>query len=159
MMTEPPGNEKKNQQQKLIYTITDTQKLLSKIMLRTAAKENMTTQQMSVLRILSRKGSVQMNWLCQELSVTPPNITSLIDRLENKGLVKRTEDRNDRRKTEIQLTQKGKKLYETVTGRYTEYIQESFSSLTPEEQKKLSQLLGKLEAEISRRENLRMLPT
>jgi MarR family transcriptional regulator, 2-MHQ and catechol-resistance regulon repressor len=152
LATQTNEDTKKNQQQELVYAITDIYKLLSKMMLKSAAKENLTIQQASVLRILAKKGPIQMNLLCQELSVTPPNITSLIDRLEKKGLVKRTEDKKDRRKTEIQLTTNGKELYETVTESYKGYIQESFSALTPEEQDRLSQILGKLKAETSRKE-------
>jgi DNA-binding MarR family transcriptional regulator len=151
-MTQTTEDSKKNQQQELSYAITDIQKLLSRMTLKSAIKENMTLQQAAVLRILVKKGPVQMNWLCRELSVTPPNITSLIDRLEKKDLVKRTEDKKDRRKTAIQLTSNGKKLYDTISERYVKHIEESFSVLTPEEQEKLSQLLRKLKSEISRRE-------
>lgn len=45
--------------------------------------------------------------LSRQLNVTPANITGIIDRLEEKGLVKRTRQKDDRRTIMIELTPKG----------------------------------------------------
>jgi DNA-binding MarR family transcriptional regulator len=74
-----------------------------------AATEDLTLQQFGVLRILSQRGLAAMNVLGDELMVRPPVITGIIDRLEMKGFVKREESSSDRRKTEIMLTDGGKK--------------------------------------------------
>jgi MarR family 2-MHQ and catechol resistance regulon transcriptional repressor len=150
-MTQTAEDMTENEMQELIYAMREILKLLSKMTLKVMAKENITEQQMAVLNILM-KGPVQMNQLCRELIVSSPNITTLVDRMEKKGLVNRTEDVKDRRKTEIQLTPNGKKLFDAAKDKYREYLQESLRTLTPQEREKLSQLLGKLKEGISRKE-------
>ncbi len=150
-MTAKTPENKKNEEE-LIYTLARLNRVLSKIMLNNAMEENLTPQQRGILMILTRKNSIPMNWLGRALLVTPPNITSIIDRMEKKSYVKRVEDPNDRRKTAIQLTAKGKQLIETANERYKERIKESLAILTPREQEMLLQLLSKLEKEISKRE-------
>jgi MarR family 2-MHQ and catechol resistance regulon transcriptional repressor len=138
----------KTQQQEIANEIKDIQRFFSKLVSESITKQNnITEQQMTVLKILARK-PIQMNELGHELLVSSPTITSLIDRMEKKGIVKR-EDCKDRRKIEIQLTAEGKRLYENAMEQYRELLQKSFSVLTPEEAAELLRLLKKLRNEIS----------
>jgi MarR family 2-MHQ and catechol resistance regulon transcriptional repressor len=138
----------KTQQQEIANEIKDIQRFFSKLVSESITKQNnITEQQMTVLKILARK-PLQMSELGHELLVSSPTITSLIDRMEKKGIVKR-EDCKDRRKIEIQLTLEGKKLYETAMEQYRDLLQKSFSVLTPEEAAELLRLLRKLKNEIS----------
>jgi DNA-binding MarR family transcriptional regulator len=47
--------------------------------------------------------------LAQTVALTPAAITSLVDRLEKKGFLKRTRDEKDRRKVMVAATKKGRK--------------------------------------------------
>lgn len=152
MTTQAARDTKQKQDLDLIYAISDIQKFVSRMMVKETIKENLTLQQSAVLRIIANSGPIQMNRIGRELLTTAANITSLIDRLEKKGLVQRTENKADRRKIEIQLTPDGKKIFETAAARYRENIQESFDLLTSAEKKDLLRLLIKLSDEISRRE-------
>jgi MarR family transcriptional regulator, 2-MHQ and catechol-resistance regulon repressor len=138
----------KTQQQEIANEIKNIQRFFSKLVSESITKQNnITEQQMTVLKILARN-PMQMNELGHELLVSSPTITSLIDRMEKKGIVKR-EDCKDRRKIEIQLTAEGKKLHEKAIEQYRELLQKSFSVLTPEETTELLRLLKKLKNEIS----------
>jgi DNA-binding MarR family transcriptional regulator len=117
-----------------------------------AAKDDLTLQQFSVLRVLARVGPMPMGRLSEELRVSPPNITGVVDRLERKELVTRTSSARDRRMKEIKLTSRGTEVYEKVRRGYSEDLQGSLDSLTAEEQEILAQLLRKLTREIVRRE-------
>jgi len=152
LTTQAARDTKQKQDLDLIYAISDIQKFVSRMMVKETIKENLTLQQSAVLRIIANSGPIQMNRIGRELLTTAANITSLIDRLEKKGLVQRTENKADRRKIEIQLTPDGKKIFETAAARYRENIQESFDLLTSAEKKDLLRLLIKLSDEISRRE-------
>jgi DNA-binding MarR family transcriptional regulator len=143
---------KKTQQEEILTEIKDIHRLLSKVLLEVIEKQyNITEQQRAVLKIISKK-PVQMNELGHELMVSSPTITSLIDRMEKKGLVKRAEDCKDRRKIEIQLTPEGKKLYEKAREQYREFLQKPVSVLTPEETTELLLMLKKLRNAISQEE-------
>jgi DNA-binding MarR family transcriptional regulator len=115
-----------------------------------AASEDLTLQQFGVLRILSqREGVASMNVLGDELMVKPPVITGIIDRLETKGLVKREESTTDRRKTEIVLTDVGKKAHRKIREDYRHSLRESLArSLTPAEQENLARLMARFVEEI-----------
>ena len=143
---------KKTQQEEILTEIKDIHRLLSKVLLEVIEKQyNITEQQRAVLKIISKKPA-QMNELGHELMVSSPTITSLIDRMEKKGLVKRAEDCKDRRKIEIQLTPEGKKLYEKAREQYREFLQKPVSVLTPEETTELLLMLKKLRNAISQEE-------
>ena len=69
----------------------------------------LTTHQYNVLRIL--RGSHPARLACSDIAERmierDPDITRLVDRLEKRGLVKRTRSRQDRRVVEVSMTDKG----------------------------------------------------
>jgi DNA-binding MarR family transcriptional regulator len=69
----------------------------------------LTTNQYNVLRIL--RGSHPAMLACSDIGERmierDPDITRLVDRLETRGLVKRTRSRQDRRVVEVGITDKG----------------------------------------------------
>lgn len=75
--------------------------------LRTTAQ--LTTHQYNVLRIL--RGSHPARLACSDIAERmierDPDITRLVDRLERRGLVKRSRSRQDRRVVEVGITDKG----------------------------------------------------
>ncbi len=146
-MAEHSVQKDQNQQQGIIFSIFNIQKTLIGVMTRKMLKENTTPQQVVILRMLAQEGPIPMKKLGQELFVTPPNITGIIDRLEEKQFVIRLENSKDRRKTEIKLTEKGKKVYQKALDSYRESFQDALNVLTPEEQETLSSLLRKLAKE------------
>jgi DNA-binding MarR family transcriptional regulator len=112
------------------------------------SREGLTPSQFSVLRALARQRAVQMNRISQEMLVTPPNITGLIDRLESKKLVRRAASEEDRRAIAIELTPEGKRLQARVAKRYNDFMRDVLREFTSEEQKTLRTLLTKLEEQI-----------
>ena len=71
-------------------------------------KFGITGPQSLVLKCLLESQEIQSAvTLSRCLSVTPSNITGIIDRLEEKGLVKRIRKQDDRRIVFIELTDKG----------------------------------------------------
>lgn len=78
--------------------------------LRTTAQ--LTTHQYNVLRIL--RGSHPARLACSDIAERmierDPDITRLVDRLERRGLVKRSRSRQDRRVVEVGITDKGRVL-------------------------------------------------
>jgi len=67
------------------------------------------TQLRSLFLIVNR-GSTNFRKLADALGVTPSNVTGIIDRLEEQGLVRRTQNPEDRREMTLQATDKGKAL-------------------------------------------------
>ena len=114
-----------------------------------AVKEGLTLQQFGILRLLHLRGALQMNAFSDELRVSPPVITGIVDRLELKSLVERKANTTDRRRTDIALTDEGESMYRRIQSQYRRSLQESLArSLTPEEQKTLVNLLRRFSKEI-----------
>ena len=70
----------------------------------------MTITQLKSLFFIAAKGKTNFKKLADALGVTPPNITGIIDRLVEQGLVSRTENTEDRRIMLLQMTEKGQEL-------------------------------------------------
>src|SRR5262245_34261340 len=71
----------------------------------------LTVSQSYSLRILYFQGVRTMTELAGELHVRLSTITGVIDQLEGKGLVERTDHPEDRRSLHVRLTPKGRDLY------------------------------------------------
>jgi DNA-binding MarR family transcriptional regulator len=70
----------------------------------------MTIAQLKSMFFIAAKGKTNFKKLADALGVTPPNITGIIDRLVEQGLVSRTENSEDRRIMLLQMTAKGNEL-------------------------------------------------
>jgi len=73
----------------------------------------LTLVQVRVLRRLSRR-AYALGELGSELALAPPSMTRLIDRLEERGLIERIRDGEDRRKVMAALTAEGRRLVSAV---------------------------------------------
>lgn len=71
-----------------------------------------TNSQSALLSVLLRNGPTRMSEIGKILKVSKPNITFLVDKLEEQGLISRENDKDDRRAINILLTEKGRRVIE-----------------------------------------------
>ena len=74
------------------------------------ARLDVTMPQMKVLMLLGLHGSLPVSSLAAQMSVSPPNVTGILDRLEQHGWVRRTPDLHDRRVVRVVLTDEGERF-------------------------------------------------
>lgn len=67
----------------------------------------LTTAQLRVLFLVRNDPGVTAGELATRLSVTPPTISGIVDRLVKLGLIRREDDESDRRLVRNQLTEAG----------------------------------------------------
>lgn len=72
-------------------------------------------------------------------------ISRAVTALMERQIVERVENADDRREFRLQLTRKGKALYEELIPRLLRREQEIFSCLSAQERRQLGKLLGKIE--------------
>ena len=108
------------------------------------AKENLTVSQLDILVCLDRTKGLPLSEVADRLLVTGGNVTGIIDRLENAGLVTRQRDSKDRRIVWARLTEKGYGIYRQLMPRYIETMNRINSYLTSAERKELMRLLKKM---------------
>jgi MarR family 2-MHQ and catechol resistance regulon transcriptional repressor len=82
--------------------------------------------------------------LAEKLLVTGGNVTYVMDRLEDQGLVYRFRRPDDRRVIQAKLTPEGRDLVADVFPGHASYIEHLSRHLTTDEQKLLSGLLKRL---------------
>ena len=107
-------------------------------------KLGLTPPQFYVLATIGYAGGLPFGEIGAKMMVTVSNLTGIVDRLEEKKLVTRKRDENDRRVVHVVLTEKGTKVYKSTIPLFEKSISRIFSSLDKPQQKELSALLRKL---------------
>ncbi|MGZ7209713.1 MAG: MarR family winged helix-turn-helix transcriptional regulator, partial [Methanobacterium sp.] len=67
-----------------------------------------------VLGVLKKRGELPMSKIGNRVHISKSNMTSLIDKLVEDGLVERIPDKNDRRVINIKITDKGNDLLKNL---------------------------------------------
>jgi DNA-binding MarR family transcriptional regulator len=103
----------------------------------------LTLTQLRSLFLITSKGSTNFRKLAGALEVTPSNVTGIVNRLVEQGLVSRTENPEDRREMTLQATDKGKALVANLKEAGIKRMSQVLSLLSLEE---LSALIRGLSA-------------
>ena len=98
-----------------------------------------TSSQSALLSVLLRNGPTKMSEIGGVLKVTKPNITFLVDKMEESGLIEREKDLNDRRIINICLTQKGRIQIENKKAELLQKVIVKLSELSDQDYQKLSE--------------------
>lgn len=97
----------------------------------------------TVLTLIAENPGGSLVRLARALSVTPPNITAIVDRLEAKGLVARAASEQDRRAHVLHVTARGAELVRKATQKIVA-AESATLPLTAGEQAILAELLHKV---------------
>jgi DNA-binding MarR family transcriptional regulator len=98
----------------LVHEVVELERQVSRIIGRYAPSawidSGLTLAQLRSLFLIINEGSTNFRKLAEALKVTPANVTGIVDRLEEQGLVSRTQNPEDRREMTLQATDRGKAL-------------------------------------------------
>lgn len=114
-------------------------------------KVGLTAPQFYVLATIGYAGGLPFGEIGAKMMVTVSNLTGIVDRLEEKKLVLRKRDEQDRRVVHVILTEKGAKLYKTAIPLFEQSISKIFAGMEKGEAKTLSAMLRKLNQDTSAR--------
>lgn len=110
-------------------------------------EHNLSQQQVELICAVLVRGKIGMTELGRKLHVEKSNLSNLADRLEQRGLARRTRDPDDRRATQIELTPEGVELamrsYENVTRRTSQLL----GRLSRDDQEHLAEVVQQLVAQ------------
>lgn len=99
---------------------------------------------LSALRVAGPPHRLSPTSLFRGLMLSSAGITSRLDRLESRGLVKRTRGLNDRRAVLVELTAAGRKLLDEAVAANTKSERALLDDLSTKEIATLSRLLRKM---------------
>ncbi len=108
---------------------------------------HLSTAQFDALAQIGAAGGITQQELANALLVTKGNISQLIARLEQQGIVTR---RHTGRTNCLFVTEQGQALFDAVVPQQEALIAELFAPLSPEEQRQLLVLLRKLDQGLAR---------
>ena len=104
----------------------------------------LTESQFGVLEALHHLGPLCQKDLARKVLRSAGNLTTVIDNLERRGLVRRGRSREDRRVVMVHITDEGDALVTSVFPGHVEALVEAFAVLSAEEQEQLAELCRRL---------------
>ncbi len=146
MSLEKDINQKtfRNEYQKGVINLIYTYNWLNERMKSFFEKEDITSQQFNILRILRGAGIPISTLQIRERMLDKMSDTSrIVDRLVLKGLAKKNICKNDKRLVDVSISTKGQKLLEKIDA-YESRMDAVFGNLTQAEAKILNNLLDKI---------------
>ena len=113
-----------------------------------ASKSGPSASQMNALEIIGNSYTLKMKELATNLGVTLGSLSVMIDRLEKKGMVRRSQSEDDRRSIMVYLTENGRAAFLMRYKQQLEFIDKSLHKLDSSERKTLHVLLTKILSQI-----------
>ncbi|MCX2747811.1 MarR family transcriptional regulator [Arthrobacter sp. MI7-26] len=104
----------------------------------------LTPSDAGVIRLLGRSPGLSQRSLADRLGAVPSRVVSLIDSLEERGLVERVRSSTDRRNYELHLTEAGNGVLRELRGIAEQHEVEVLAPLTGEQSAQLGELLAQL---------------
>lgn len=115
--------------------------LHSKHLMKTAG---LTAPQMLILQTLRDQGDAIISDVANQISLSQATVTSILDRLEKRGLVMRERSRQDKRKVFACLTEAGNDLIRNAPTPLQDYFIRQFSDLQDWEQTQIISALQRV---------------
>lgn len=103
-----------------------------------------------ILIRLSEKNGLTQKELAQDTYFEQSNLTLMLDKLELKGLVKRTEKENDRRAYSVMITPEGEKLRDVLVRMGERIMEKALWGLSSEQKEEFSEMLQRIDENLKR---------
>jgi MarR family 2-MHQ and catechol resistance regulon transcriptional repressor len=101
-------------------------------------------QELRLVEFLGNEGPRMMRELAEHLTVAVNSVTSIVDNLERKRLVRRRRSEEDRRVIRVQLTHPGRETYQSLVEVNLRLFRSMLGALTEDEQESFLVLFRKI---------------
>jgi DNA-binding MarR family transcriptional regulator len=126
------------------FLLTKTQQVVFQQFKASLAKYDVTPVQYGVLKCLWAQDGQNPSQIANSLFLDSSTITGILDRMENKGIIKRISDPKDRRSLKVVLTEQGSLLEEPITRIIDDENKKALCTLKEEERVKLIEYLMRI---------------
>jgi DNA-binding MarR family transcriptional regulator len=109
-----------------------------------APLEVTSAQLIVIVNLAGKECATSASELCKGISYDAGAMTRMLDRLEAKGLVRRTRSPDDRRLVNLELTQAGKAAYPRLREISMRVLNRSLHDFSRDEARTLENLLGRM---------------
>jgi DNA-binding MarR family transcriptional regulator len=104
-------------------------------------KLELTFSQVEILHFIGITGKKTMKSIADYLKITPPSVTEMIKEMEKKNLVKRTNEKKDRRTVSVMLTKHSRERYISISKSKQSILNQMTSKLSSEDKKSLERII------------------
>src|SRR5437870_4110431 len=94
----------------------------------------LSCQELRMVEHLGDRGPLMMKQIAEFLLLAVNSVTSTVDNLEKKGIVRRQRSEQDRRIVHVELTNAGKTAYKAATAEKLQLLRSMLAPLTEDEQ-------------------------
>jgi len=98
----------------------------------------------TIMEVLLHKGPLPINAIGEKVLLTSGSMTAAINRLEDKGFVRRSQDTVDGRVYRVHLTEIGRIVIRKAYEKHSANLEQVAATLTPDERGQLTRLLKKI---------------
>jgi DNA-binding MarR family transcriptional regulator len=88
---------------------------------------------LNVMMTIDADGPLPMGALAEAMDVSQASVTGIVDRMEQRGLVERQRDGEDRRVVKVALTDEGRQLIGSLAAQRREHMAQLLDDLTEDE--------------------------
>lgn len=119
------------------------------VLRRAVHEHDLTFPQFGVLRVVgeAEPNGIKLSDIGEKLFVSCGNVTGLVDRLEEMGLVVRTPHPDDRRALLAKLTPQGRRVFDEIVPPHRARVERLLSCLSEQEQETLNELMSRVAAQ------------
>ncbi|PEK99094.1 MarR family winged helix-turn-helix transcriptional regulator [Bacillus sp. AFS017336] len=135
--------ERKCQNQSFLLLMQSSKAIHDRIK-KELAKNNISITEFSVLEVLYQRGKQTIQQIGNSILVSSGSMTYIIDKLEQRGLLNRSDCPDDRRMIHVTLTVDGNGLMDEIMPKYDVIVNQMFELLDSDEAELLVKLLTKV---------------
>jgi len=137
-------DEQINQSLKLFIVLSRAYRALNEEVNKVIQQRGLNPTEFAVLELLYHKGDQPLQQIGGKILLASGSITYVVDKLEQKGYLRRNGCPKDRRVTYAQITDEGRALIEEIFPEHSHRINELMDVLSSEEKQTAIDLLKKL---------------
>lgn len=106
----------------------------------------LTVPQLVVLKEVAEADGIPIGQIAKRISLSQATVTTIVDRLEQRGTIERRREESDRRKVNLHITPVGSRLIEESPTILQEEFLDAFAKLEPWEQTQMLATLQRIAA-------------
>jgi len=117
----------------LAKSVLSIMPLYHKKLIRKLHCQGISRHQMTLLNNIWEHDGMPMSYYGEKLMISKPNLSKLVNKFFEEGLIERQADENDRRITKLFITEKGKKEIKEHGEVFTKEVADRFEKLSDED--------------------------
>lgn len=129
---------------KLLVVLSRAYRAVAEHTRRDMERHGLGPTEFGVLEVLYHKGPLLVGEVGSRILLTSGSTTYVVDKLEQRGLVRRRPCESDRRALYVELTRDGEALIERIFPEHAKAVEAAMAGLTPAEQRTATKLLKRL---------------